>query len=51
MNETTTVSEFVMSLWRLYKNCLITDAFIERLLKNKKITPDNYSFIINGKEA
>ena len=49
MNETTTASEFVMSLRRLYKNCLITDAFIERLLKNKK--PDNYSFIINGKEA
>lgn len=51
MNETTTVSEFVMSLQRLYKSCLITDAFIERLLKSKKITPSDYSFIINWKEA
>lgn len=51
MNETTTASEFVMSLHRLYKSCLITDAFIERLLKNKKIIPGDYSFIINGKEA
>lgn len=51
MNETTTTNEFVMSLRRLYKSCLITDAFIEGLLKNKKITLGDYSFIINGKEA
>lgn len=44
-------TEFVESMHRLYKNGMVQDKFVENLLEGKKISLDDYLYIINGKEV
>ena len=44
-------TEFVLSMRRLYKDNMVQDKFVERLLESKKITLDDYLYIVNGKEV
>lgn len=45
------MSEFVESMHRLYKEHMVQDKFVEKLLEGKKITLDEYLYIVNGKEV
>ena len=45
------MSEFVESLHRLYGGHMVQDKFVEKLLESKKITLDEYLYIVNGKEV
>ncbi len=53
MSETKEFSEFVCSMHRLYKNNMIPnrDKYVEELLSDKKISLDEYLYIVNGKEV
>ena len=53
MSETKEFTEFVCSMRRLYQNNMIPnrDKYIEGLLSDKKITLDDYLYIVNGKEV
>lgn len=44
-------TEFVESMHRLYKNGMVQDKFVENLLEGKKISLDDYLYIVNGKEV
>ena len=44
-------NEFVLSVRRLYQNDQVQDKFVERLLESKKITLDEYLYIVNRKEV
>lgn len=44
-------SEFVESMHRLYKNHFVQDVYVESLLESKKISLDEYLYIVNGKEV
>lgn len=39
-------SDFVESMRRLYNGGMVRDEFVDRLLTNKKITEDEYFYII-----
>lgn len=43
------MTEFIESLKRLYKDRMITDAVLKRLLESKKISNDELNYI-KGKE-
>ena len=45
------MSEFVKSIQRLYKDRMVQDNYVEKLLENKKITLDEYLFIVGEKEV
>ena len=45
------MSQFVESLWRLYKNSKINDNKLNELLLSKKITKQDYEYIISAKNA
>lgn len=45
------MSEFVESMHRLYGNGMVQDKFVENLLESKKITLDEYLYIVNRKEV
>ena len=45
------MSQFVESLYRLYKNDKINDNKLNELLTNKKITKQEYEYIISAKNA
>mgnify|MGYP004506661859 CR=1 FL=1 len=49
----TKFSEFVCSMHRLYQNNMIPnrDKYVEELLSDKKISLDEYLYIVNGKEV
>ena len=49
----TKFSEFVCSMRRLYQNNMIPnrDKYVEKLLSDKKISLDEYLYIVNGKEV
>lgn len=51
MNEEKTFSEFVESLRRLYQNHMVQDKFLENKLAEKRISLDEYLYIVNGKEV
>lgn len=53
MSETKEFTEFVRSMRRLYQNDMIPnrDKYVEGLLSDKKITLDDYLYIVNGKEV
>lgn len=51
MSEKKEFTEFVMSMRRLYKDHMVQDKFVEKLLEGKKITLDDYLYIVNGKEV
>ena len=44
-------TKFVESMHRLYKNGMVQDKFVESLLEQKKISLDDYMYIVNGKEV
>ena len=45
------MNQLVESLWRLYKNSKINDKKLNELLMNKKITKQEYEYIISAKNA
>lgn len=45
------MNQFVESLWRLYKDSKINDAKLNELLMSKKITKQEYDYIISAKNA
>ena len=51
MSEKKEFNEFVMSMRRLYQSNMVQDKFVERLLENKKVSLDEYLYIVNGKEV
>ena len=53
MSETKEFTEFVRSMRRLYQNDMIPnrDKYVGGLLSDKKITLDDYLYIVNGKEV
>jgi hypothetical protein len=44
-------SPFVESLRRLYRDHMIQDSFLENKLADKRISMDEYLYIVNGKEV
>ena len=44
-------SEFVESMRRLYHNLMVQDPYMEKLLSDKKVSLDEYLYIVNGKEV
>lgn len=44
-------SPFVESLRRLYRDHMIQDSFLENKLADKRISMDEYLYIMNGKEV
>ena len=45
------MSEFIESMHRLYSERMVQDKVVERLLENKKISLDEYLYIVNRKEV
>ena len=45
------MSEFVESVHRLYGEGMVQDKFVEKLLESKKISLDEYLYIVNRKEV
>ena len=43
-------SPFVESLRRLYRDHMIQDSFLENKLADKRISMNEYLYIVNGKE-
>ena len=44
-------SPFVESLRRLYRDHIIQDSFLEKKLADKRISMNEYLYIVNGKEV
>lgn len=44
-------SPFVESLRRLYRDHMIQDSFLEEKLADKRISMNEYLYIVNGKEV
>lgn len=44
-------SPFVESLRRLYRDHMIRDSFLENKLADKRISMNEYLYIVNGKEV
>jgi hypothetical protein len=44
-------SPFVESLRRLYRDHMIQDSFLENKLADKRISMNEYLYIVNGKEV
>lgn len=44
-------SAFVESMRRLYQNRMVQDPYMEKLLSDKKVSLDEYLYIVNGKEV
>lgn len=51
MSEEKKFSEFVESLRRLYQNHMVQDKFLEKKLEEKRISLDEYLYIVGGKEV
>lgn len=45
------MNQFVESLWRLYKDSKVNDKTLNEFLMNKKITKQEYDYIISAKNA
>ena len=45
------MNQFVESLWRLYKDNKVNDKKLNELLMSKKITKQEYDYIISAKNA
>lgn len=45
------MTQFVESLYRLYDAQKITENTLKELLNNKKITQQQYNYILTGKEV
>lgn len=48
MSEEKKFSEFVESMRRLYQNRMVQDPYMEKLLSEKKVSLDEYLYIVNG---
>lgn len=51
MSDEKKFSEFVESMRRLYQNRMVQDPYMEKLLSKKKVSLDEYLYIVNGKEV
>lgn len=45
------MSQFIESLWRLYKDNKISNATLDKLLQDKKIDKQEYAYIISARNA
>lgn len=51
MSDEKKFSEFVESMRRLYQNRMVQGPYMEKLLSEKKVSLDEYLYIVNGKEV
>lgn len=51
MSEEKKFSEFDESMRRLYRDHMVQDSYLEKLLSEKKVSLDEYLYIVNGKEV
>ena len=45
------MTQFIESLWRLYKEEKVSDEMLKKLLASKKITKQEYEYVISAKNA